>query len=137
MDKAVIKVKRIFKGANYTIGNLYINDVYICDTLEDTVRDLKSDGSGKIMHKTAIPKGEYKVTLEWSPKFGKILPFLHNVPFFTGILIHSGNTAEDSSGCILVGWNESKGQVLNSKIALSAIMKNLNSAKEITITIEE
>ena len=131
-----INIKRIYKGNNYTIGNLFINDIYICDTLEDVVRDLKEDGSGKIMNKTAIPSGTYKITLEWSPRFGKILPYLHNVPFFTGILIHSGNTINDTSGCILVGWNTVKGQVLNSKIALTAIMKNLNNANNIILTIE-
>ena len=133
-----LKLKRIFKGKSYTIGKLYINGVYVCDTLEDVVRDLGEDGKGKIMHKTAIPYGTYEVTLEWSPKFGKTLPYLNKVPFFTGILIHSGNTAEDTSGCILVGWNTVKGQVTSSKIAMSVVMKNIQNTKEkITITIED
>ena len=84
---------RIFMADDYTIGRLFIDGAYFCDTLEDTVRDLKSDGSGKIYGETAIPTGEYKVMLARSPRFKRILPRLLNVPFFEGILIHSGNYA--------------------------------------------
>ena len=124
-------LKRIALKEDYTIGKLYINDKYFCDTLEDAVRDVK------IKHKTAIPKGIYKVTLTASPRFKRILPRLHNVPEFTGVLIHRGNTIDDTSGCILVGENKKKGMVLNStkyEVELVTILTKSNS-KNITIEI--
>lgn len=124
-------LKRIALKDNYTIGKLYIDDKYFCDTLEDAVRDVK------IKHKTAIPKGIYKVTLTPSPKYKRILPRLHNVPEFTGVLIHRGNTIDDTSGCILVGENKKKGMVLNStkcEVELVTILTKSNS-KNITIEI--
>lgn len=86
-------VDRIFLGDSYTIGKLYIDGEYLCDTLEDTVRDLKHDGSGKVYGETAIPAGVYAVIVNRSPKFRRMLPRLLNVPFFDGILIHAGNYA--------------------------------------------
>ena len=124
-------LKRIALKDNYTIGKLYINDKYFCDTLEDAVRDVK------IKHQTAIPKGIYKVTLTASPRFKRILPRLHDVPEFTGVLIHRGNTIDDTSGCILVGENKKKGMVLNStkcEVELVTILTKSNS-KNITIEI--
>ena len=104
-----IEVKRTFKGPDYTIGKMYLDGKYFCDTLEDAVRPVK------IKHQTAIPVGEYKVIVNMSPRFGKMFPRLLDVPGFEGVLIHSGNTKEDTSGCILVGENKEKGKVLNSK----------------------
>lgn len=124
-------LKRIALKDNYTIGKLYIDDKYFCDTLEDAVRDVK------IKHQTAIPKGIYKVTLTASPRFKRILPRLHDVPEFTGVLIHRGNTIDDTSGCILVGENKKKGMVLNStkcEVELVTILTKSNS-KNITIEI--
>lgn len=107
-----IEVKRIFKGEEYTIGKMYVNGEYFCDTLEDKVRDIEKEG--KVYSKTAIPSGEYKVIVKQSPKFGRMLPRLVDVPHFEGILIHRGNTAKDSAGCILIGENLFKGKVVNS-----------------------
>lgn len=107
-----LQVKRRFKGNEYTIGSMYINGVYFCDTLEDKVRDLSKEK--KVMHETAIPYGVYDVIINMSPKFKRELPRLLNVPHFEGILIHRGNTAKDSSGCILLGENKVKGKVVNS-----------------------
>ena len=124
-------LKRIALKDNYTIGKLYIDDKYFCDTLEDAVRDVK------IKHQTAIPKGIYKVTLTASPRFKRILPRLHDVPEFTGVLIHRGNTIDDTSGCILVGENKKKGMVLNStkyEVELVTILTKSNS-KNISIEI--
>lgn len=134
-------VDRIFLGDSYTIGKLYINGEYFCDTLEDAVRDLKHDGSGKVHGETAIPAGVYAVIVNRSPKFRRMLPRLLNVPFFDGILIHAGNSAKDSYGCILVGKNSKKGMVLESKkyekLLVEALQEAINRGEKITITIKD
>lgn len=121
----------------YTIGKMYINGEYFCDTLEDKVRVMNSIND-KIKGETAIPAGTYKITLEMSPRFKRKLPLLHDVPYFSGILIHRGNTAKDTHGCILVGENKVKGQVINSTKAEVALMDILTNAvsKGDTIDIE-
>ena len=140
-------LKRKFKGEKYTIGDLYIDGELFCNTIEDKVRELPERCPNtpkwlmckcreKVIHETAIPAGTYKVTLDESPKFKRILPRLHNVPHFLGILIHTGNTEEHSSGCIIVGKNTVKGKVLYSKVTMAALMQRLKKADKITITIE-
>lgn len=138
-----LKLKRIFRGDKYTIGHLYIDGNYWSDVLEDTDRGLTDDMSEeeikriKIYGKTAIPKGTYKVEVTYSPKFKRYLPLLINVKGFSGIRIHSGNTAEDTLGCLLVGYNKVKGQVINSRVTsdkLTALLRN--TKEEIHITIE-
>lgn len=133
-----LTLNRFYKGSDYTIGKLYVDGVYFCDTLEDTVRNLSEEE--KIYSQTAIPAGTYKITLNVvSPKYsqrksydwcGGRLPRLLNVPFFDGILIHAGNTAEDSAGCILVGENKEKGKVLNSMVTLKRLYKVLKEAND-------
>lgn len=108
-----LRLVRRFKGETYTIGSLSVNGEKFCDTLEDRVRDL-AGGEAKVPGKTAIPEGRYKVIVNRSPKFGRDLPRLLDVPQFEGVLIHRGNTDKDSSGCILVGENKVKGKVINS-----------------------
>lgn len=143
-----LQLKRIFKGPNYTIGKLSINGQEFCDTLEDTVRvlvdknkdgDFDEVGEGKIYGKTAIPAGTYEIELNMSSRFKKILPHIMKVPGFEGIRIHSGNTAESSSGCVLCGINNVKGQVTKSRETMAKLMKQLKSVVEtehIYITIE-
>lgn len=137
---------RIFKGSGYTIGKLAIDGSYFCDTLEDAVRNLPPvcpdtpQGKSctcreKVYARTAIPSGTYKITMEHSPRFGRALPYLHDVPHFLGILIHSGNTADDSAGCILVGRNKAKGKVLDSRVILQALIERIGKQSEITIEI--
>lgn len=139
-------LKRIALKDTYTIGKLYVNDTYFCDTIEDKVRDLNKDGDlndvgeGKIPSLTAIPYGKYEVTIKVkSPKFslkssyswcGGYLPRLINVPHFEGILIHAGNTADSSAGCILVGENKVKGQVINSMVTLKKLYPILKEASD-------
>lgn len=139
-----IKVKRLYIKEEYTIGKMYVNGMCFCDTLEDKVRDLNKDGDlsdngeGKVYAQTAIPYGKYKVVVSFSPKFKRMLPRLLNVSHFEGILIHRGNTAKDSAGCILVGENRVKGQLLNStpyEKRLTAICLNAQLQNE-DITIE-
>lgn len=149
-------LKRIALRDSYTIGKLYIDGEYFCDTCEGKVRDLNRDGDltdcgeSKVYGKTAIPFGEYEVTVRVkSPKFsqktaynwcGGFLPRLLGVKHFDGILIHAGNSANDSAGCIIVGKNKVVGQVLESMDTLKKLYRVLTSAsnrgEKIWISIE-
>ena len=151
-----LTVERRWKMATYTIGRLYVDGEYFCNTLEDTDRGLKQDHHKeyirirKVYGETAIPTGTYGVTLNvTSPKYAAVswywqlcrgkMPRLLNVPGFDGILIHPGNTALDTLGCILVGKNTKVGQLTESKATFKAIYKILKAAadrgEEITIEI--
>ena len=133
-----IVLKRIAKRDTYTIGQLYIDGQYWCDTLEDRVRDLSKER--KVAGETAIPAGTYDVVVNISPKFKRLLPRLLSVPHFEGVLIHRGNTAADSAGCILVGENKAIGKVLNSTVWERRITEYLldaqNKGEDIKITVE-
>lgn len=151
-----ITIKRIFKGDKYTIGKLYVNGIYECDTLEDTDRGLTEDSplseiqSKKVYGETAIPTGTYKIDMNTvSPKFkdrswakfcGGKLPRLIDVPGYSGVLIHVGNKPADTLGCLLVGDNKIKGQVINSTSTFqelySLMLKAKVAGEEITVTIE-
>ena len=156
MKELKLRLERIFSNSTYTIGHLYVNDQYVCDTLEDTDRGLTSASqiadikAKKVAGSTAIPLGTYEVLMNvQSPRFiqkayykqfcNGFLPRLNNVPGFEGVLIHIGNTHKDTEGCILVGYNRVKGQVINSRVAFEKLMKNhlLPAKKEgVKITIE-
>ena len=129
-----LTLKRVFKGDTYTIGKLYIDGVYFCDTLEDKVRKITSDDP-KIYGQTAILAGIYEVVINWSPRFKCMMPLLLKVAHFVGIRIHWGNIAKDTEGCILVGENKEKGKVLNSKVTYNKLMTILKGANNITIEI--
>lgn len=122
-------LKRIAKKKSYTIGRLYIETEYFCDTLEPTWRDYKH-GARKIMGCSAIPEGRYAVVITWSAKLEAWLPLLLHVPNFEGIRIHAGNTAQDTAGCILVGQNREVGKVLNSRTWLKKLKAKIVEAKE-------
>jgi hypothetical protein len=135
-------LKRIALRDTYTIGKLYINGTYFCNTLEDKVRDnnkdgdLDDDGEGKVYGETAIPYGTYKIILNYSPKFKRTMPRLLNVKHFVGILMHNGTTAKHTFGCILVGKNTIVGQLTDSKAIFERLFEILQEAQEeITITI--
>lgn len=149
-------VDRKWKEQSYTVSNLTVNGKWFCNVLEDTDRGLDSSMSlSKIQELkkpsiTAIPKGTYEITLDViSPRFctkdfykkicnGK-LPRLLNVKGFEGILIHAGNTDKDTSGCLLVGLNKVKGQVINSqdtfKKLYSLLKEAHNKGEKLTIKI--
>lgn len=125
------------KEKSCTIGDLYINGALFCNTLEDTVRDFGVNGEGKIPKETAIPAGRYRVTLEYSPRFKKKLPYLHNVKYFTGIMIHGATNAKDVEGCIGVGKNTTKGNLTDSQLTLNKLLLIFETqTEEIWITVE-
>ena len=130
-----LTLKRIALKQTYTIGHLYIDGKYFCDTIEDKVRDLKKES--KVKGQTAIPYGTYEVTWSYSPRFKKFTPRLQNVPQFSGVLIHSGNTAADTEGCIIVGENKVVGKVINSRVTVNKLYPLIQKAcKEGKVTIE-
>ena len=150
-------VKRVARRDEYTIGRLYINGVKFSETLEDCDRGLTQDmpleeiKAKKVYGKTAIPTGTYEVDMNtvspkfqarsWAKPYGGKLPRLIGVKGFEGVLLHVGNTASNSSGCLLVGKNSIKGMVTDStKTFMSLMSKYLLPAKlrgeKITITIE-
>ena len=139
---------RTWQLPTYTIGRLYVNTQYLCNTLEPPVReltDLNGDGDfsdpgeGKQYGDTAIPDGTYHLTMTPSPKFKRMLPLLLRVPGFEGVRIHAGNSVADTDGCILPGENKMKGRVINSrfweyKIA-GLIKKAQDNGEEVKIII--
>mgnify|MGYP004531332531 FL=1 len=139
-----LTLKRIALRPTYTIGKLYIDDAYFCDTLEDTVRDTNKsgkfdNGEKKIKGKTAIPYGTYEIKWTYSPRFKKYTPQLMNVPSFEGIRIHSGNSSDHTEGCLLLGENKKVGMVLNSKATIAKfcpIIKDACAKGKVTIEIK-
>lgn len=139
-----LTLKRIALRPTYTIGKLYIDDVYFCDTIEDTVRDLNKNGKfdngeKKVHSKTAIPYGIYEIKWTYSPRFKKYTPQLMNVPSFEGIRIHAGNTSADTEGCLILGKNKQVGKVLNSRYTINKfypIIKEACSNGKVTIEIK-
>ena len=134
-------LKRIAKKDDYTIGRLYVRKTvldeysageeleYVCDTLEPKWRDY-AKGARKIKGKSAIPEGRYPIVITFSPTFKKWLPLLVNVPMFSGIRIHAGNTVKDTQGCILVGENREVGKVLNSRKYVKIVKEKIVEAKD-------
>lgn len=98
-----IKIIRKYLTDTCTIGELYIDGIFFAYTLEDTYRNLQGDCSKKVQNKTAIEYGTYEVVATESARFKKKLPLILNVPCFSGIRMHGGNTSADTEGCILVG----------------------------------
>lgn len=120
----------------YTISKVFINDVAFSYCLEDKDRNIYNMNSleeilkVKVKHETAIPYGTYQVVMSFSDRFQKYLPELLNVPGFSGIRIHSGNTEVDSSGCLLLGQltgNPADHKVVNSRTTMTAFIKLISS----------
>lgn len=151
-------VERKWKKDTYTIGRLYVDGVLLCNTLEDKDRGLtqlmplSKIKEVKIAAVTAIPAGTYTIRMDIiSPKYslkpwyfknchGGRLPRLENVPGYSGILIHPGNKAADTEGCILVGKNDIVGMVTNSQYWFLTLYNMLYEAykrgEKIEITIK-
>ena len=152
-----LPLQRIAKKETYTIGRLYVDGIYVCNTIEDKDRGLKSHypleqiSKVKVYGETAIPMGTYTIDMDkvspkfssrsWAKPYGGKIPRLRSVPGFDGVLIHPGNTADDSLGCILVGINDKVGRVSDSQRTFKRLMdEHLIPAYErgdtITITIQ-
>lgn len=145
-------LKRIAKKKTYTIGHLYANGQFVCDTLEDTDRGIdQSDPiskitSVKVYGQTAIPAGSYKINMNtvspkfknraWAKPYGGKIPRLLDVPGFEGVLIHVGNKPADTLGCILVGENKVVGGLIKSTESFNKLMKLLKGSSNITISIQ-
>lgn len=128
-----LKLKRLHKTKNSTIGELSINGIFQCYTLEDVEREKKIYGE------TAISKGTYEIVITYSNRFKQFMPLLLNVPNFKGIRIHKGNKKEHTHGCILVGLTRKIDFIGSSKIAYAKLFSKLRKAsktEKITITIE-
>lgn len=150
-----INIDRLWPKETYTVGLLYVDGVRLCETLEDKDRGLRQEDdlstirSVKVYGETAIPAGTYKVAMDVvSPKYSAVkwykdlcggkMPRLLGVPGFEGILVHPGNTALDSYGCILVGRNTKVGQLTESKATFKKLYKKMKDAYDRgeSITIE-
>ena len=118
-DDMVIEVLRLDRGIDCTIGKLLIAGEIICWTLEDIVRP---EGAAKVYGQTAIPEGVYNVVLRTSPRLGIVVPWIEDVPDFTAIQIHPGNTAADTLGCILVGEERDRDAIRRSRAAFDKLM---------------
>lgn len=127
-----LQLVRKFLCKNYTIGDLYIDDVFFCNTLEDRVRE---EGEPKVYGETAIAFGKYMVIITYSNHFKRPLPLILNVPEFEGVRMHRGNTEMDTLGCILVGKNTQKGMVTSSAMTEKALMKKLSGQLKIELEI--
>jgi hypothetical protein len=125
----VITIKRLYKTDTSVIGELLVNGVWECFTLEDADRPVKIKGE------TAIPKGTYRVIINESNRFKRLLPLLIDVPNFEGVRIHSGNSNHDTEGCILVGQTRNKNYIGQSRKAFEKLFKKMQVAKDITLTI--
>jgi len=126
-------LRREFSGKT-TIGELLINDVFFCYTLEDLDRNLYATmtkqeiETNKVYGKTAIPYGKYEVVMTWSNKFKCVMPLVNNVPGYLGIRIHKGNSEVDTLGCLLVGMKKSVDKISNSTDAFNKLYKLLEEA---------
>lgn len=136
-----IKLVRIAFKETYTIGKLYVDGKYVCDTIEDKDRGLDNSMTvneilrRKIKGQTAIPTGHYNIEITYSPKYKRMMPLLLGVKGFSGIRIHSGNTSKDTEGCLLVGKNKQVGMVLESRDTYQRLFAMMQGEKNITIDI--
>ncbi|MRV76286.1 hypothetical protein GJ700_31710 [Duganella sp. FT92W] len=117
-----LDLQRTTLSGKSTIGTLSVNGQFECFTLEDTVRPKKIPGI------TAIPAGDYEVVITYSEHFRRMLPMLLNVPEYDGVRIHTGNTPEDTQGCILVGLEQGQDRIHASKMAFDHLFVQLEAA---------
>lgn len=144
MAYAQTDMKQVFKvvreptirnpnGENYTLGRMYIDNVFFCHTCEDEDRFLEGGVTEKVYGRTAIPRGKYRLTTSFSNRFQRVLPLVVDVPGFTGIRIHGGNRAEDSSGCVLVGKVRTSSGIAQCADMVKRVIDQIDDAAELGI----
>ena len=122
----MFRLHRISSKPNYTIGKLYFDNIYLCDTLERETP-------------VCVNNGTYPLDFTYSPKFNKIMPLLCNTKGRVGIRIHWGNTFKDTTGCILLGKNDKIGWLSNSRSSCFLVFNLMDSLRKFTnlfITID-
>jgi hypothetical protein len=120
----ILELKRKIFTDDSTIGELSIDGIFVCYTLEDKVRD------AKIKNVTAIPYGKYEIAITFSNRFQQYMPLLLNVPGFEGVRIHSGNKSTETEGCILVGSTRSLNFIGKSRVTYKTLFNKLKSVKK-------
>ena len=118
-------------GPVATLGDLSIDGAYECHILEDKVREIPGQpvASWKVWGKTAIPAGRYKIEVVHSPHFGRLMPHLIDVPGYTGVLIHWGNTDVDTDGCLITGTTiDGPDHVSASRLAWESLFPKIEDA---------
>ena len=129
MNILELSLERQIITEGYTLGSLYVANVYFSYTCEDEDRELEGHPERKIHGRTAIPRGRYRITTSFSQRFGRELPILENVPDFTGVRCHGGNTAEDTEGCLLLGRVRTSNGVANCAERVAALTKLINDTE--------
>jgi hypothetical protein len=124
-----ILVQRDIFTTKSTASKVYVNDAFKCYGLEDVDRHLE-DGGVKVFGETCIPRGTYPLIIDFSHRFDQLMPHVLEVPGFTGVRIHPGNTAKDTHGCLLVGLTRGEDQVLNSRSAYNTLFRIIEAEME-------
>ena len=133
-----LRLYRKVKKITYTIGRLYFADMK-CDTLEPPVRklldingdgDFNDEGEGKVYGNTAVPAGCYRIIMIYSPTFKRLMPYLQDVPGFTGVMIHPLNDVTQTKACIGPGENTIRGKLVNSRAWSDVINAKLIEAEK-------
>lgn len=145
-----VTVRRLYRKTGYTIGKLYVDGEYLCDTLEDRDRQLSRAMTDeqvrvrKVAGETAIPTGSYSMRLsksykfsskEWAQRHGGLVPEVLDVPGFSGVRIHPGNSAADTQGCVLVGRNTVRGGLTGSQAAWHELMARLEGGGSLYLDV--
>lgn len=125
-----ITIRRTILEQTYTLGVMEIDGKHFGYTCEDSDRQLEVEGNEKIKGKTAIPRGRYEVVLSFSHRFQRTMPEILNVPGFTGVRIHGGNTHEDTEGCPLLGARPIANGVAECKIVNQRLIDLIEAAEE-------
>ena len=128
-----LRLERYALGQKATLGKLFSGDEQLCYTLEDVVREIEGDPveSWKIDGQTAIPRGTYKIGIDFSPHFKRDLPHLLNVPGYVGVRIHPGNTDADTEGCILLGGKPTNDDFIpNSRMTFDRVFALMQDAED-------
>lgn len=136
-----IELDRVQSDADVTLGAITVDGDFECWCCEDAVREVPGQpvSAWKIPGKTAIPRGTYRVQISMSARFKRDLPQLLDVPGFTGIRIHPGNTADDTEGCLLPGLDRHGKSVGRSRAAFDALFIKIKDAarrgEQVTIEV--